>query len=614
LGKRDSWDERIGRARRRWLLTVAGFAFIILLGKLFALQAIEHAEYAADAEKNQYQRLRLPAPRGLIVDRNGEVLVDNVPRFVVVLPWNKKSENLAVIRELCRFLSLDSTVVLTRFDTWIEKNAGLAFPIIKDANKLIISMVRENVDIYPQLRVETRARRRYKRGAFAAHMLGYVGEVSDEDLTSDRRQRYLPGDMIGKTGLELYGENYLRGIDGVRIVQVNAWGTILEENNAPSVVPIAGREVRLTLDAELQSFLEKRLAEAGRGAAVLMDINDGSILAAASVPQFDPNSFVQGINQEDWDRLYNEVEKPLFNRYLQATYPPSSTLKIISTSVILENEIVDPKTLLVYCPGAYQFGNRIFKCWKETGHGWMDLYGAFIQSCDTYYYKIAEELDVDELAQAARSFGLGVRTGYELGGEARGLVPDREFYNKRFGKGKWTQGHVLNNVIGQGEFLVNLLQMIRVAAAIGNGGYLVSPHVIQAIATEPTAVHLKRRVPGLSNRTRSFLVRSMEGVVQHQDGTAYWTRIDGLPRSGKTGTSQNPHGKPHAWFIGYAPADKPRVAIAVLIENAGHGGEIAAPVARDMFREVFKDELTDELARESDSQAESIDLSEEVGQ
>ncbi len=612
MGKRDSWDESIGRTRRRWLLIVAGFAFVILLGKLFSLQAIEHADYAEDAKKNQFQRLRIPAPRGLIVDRGGEVLVDNVPRFDVVLPWKKKTKSLVVIRELCGFLSLDSTVVMTRFDAWMDKNAGLPFPIVKDADKLIISLVRENVDVYPQLRVETRARRRYKRGAFAAHLLGYVGEVNDADLTADRRRRYQPGDMIGKIGLELYGESYIRGIDGVRIVQVNAWGTIVEETTTPSVAPIAGREVKLTLDAELQAFLEKRLAQVGRGAAILMDIHDGSVLAAVSVPQFDPNSFVQGINQEEWARLNNEAEKPLFNRYLQATYPPSSTLKVISAGVILENEIADPKTLLVYCTGAFQFGNRVFKCWKEGGHGWMDLSNAVIQSCDTYFYKIAEELDVDELAQAARSFGLGARTGYELGGEAGGLVPDRKFYNKRFGKGKWTQGHVLNNVIGQGEFLVSLLQMVRVAAAIGNGGYLVSPHIIQSIAGEPAAVHLKRRIMGLSNRTRKFLARSMRGVVQNEDGTAYWTRIDGLPSSGKTGTSQNPHGKEHAWFIGYAPADKPRVAIAVLIENAGHGGEFAAPVARDVYREVFKDELIDDLAREAGS-AGSIDLTEEVG-
>ena len=612
MGKRDSWDESIGRTRRRWLLIVASFAFVILLGKLFSLQAIEHADYAEDAKKNQFQRLRIPAPRGLFVDQGGEVLVDNVPRFDVVLPWKKKSESLVVIRELCGFLSLDSTVVMTRFDAWMDKNAGLPFPIVKDADKLIISLVRENVDVYPQLRVETRARRRYTRGALAAHLLGYVGEVSDADLPADRGRRYLPGDVIGKTGLELYGESYIRGIDGFRIVQVNAWGTIVDETKTPSVAPIAGREVKLTLVAELQAFLEKRLAQAGRGAAVLMDIHDGSVLAAASVPQFDPNSFVQGINQEEWDRLNNKAEKPLFNRYLQATYPPSSTLKLISAGVVLENEIVNPKTLLVYCTGAFQFGNRVFKCWKEGGHGWMDLSNAVIQSCDVYFYKIAEELDVDELAQMARSFGLGARTGYELGGEVGGLVPDRKFYNKRFGKGKWTQGHVLNNVIGQGEFLVTLLQMVRVAAAIGNGGYLVSPHIIQSVAGEPAAVHLKRRIMGLSNRTRKFLSRSMRGVVQNEDGTAYWTRIDGLPTSGKTGTSQNPHGEDHAWYIGYAPADKPRVAIAVLIENAGHGGEFAAPVARDVYREVFKEELTDDLTREA-GPAGSIDLTEEVG-
>jgi penicillin-binding protein 2 len=611
LGKRDSWDERIGQDRRHWLLIVAGCGFILLLGKLFALQAIEHADYLEDAKKNQFLRLRIPPPRGLILDRRGEVLVDNVPRFDVVLPWKKSSEARPLIRKLCQFLSMDSTVVLTRFESWADKNAGLPFPIVKDANKLIISRVRENLDLYPQLRVETRARRRYRRGEFAAHLLGYVGEVTDEDLASDNPQRYLPGDMIGKTGLELQAESYLRGIDGIRIVQVNALGTIVDETQTPSVAPVPGRKVKLTIDAVTQAFLERRLAIAGRGAAVLMDVHDGSILAAASVPHFDPNSFVQGINQEEWERLYNEVEKPLFNRYLQAAYPPGSTFKVISTCVILENELVNPKTPLVYCTGVHTFGNRTFRCWKETGHGWMDLYNGFVESCDIYFFKVAEELDVDELAAMARAFGLGARTGFELAGEAKGLVPDRDYYNQRFGKGKWTQGHVLNNVIGQGELLVNLLQMVRVAAAIGNGGYLVSPHVIQSIEGEPTVVHLKRRITALSDRTREYMERAMRGVVEDENGTAYWTRIDGLPSAGKTGTSQNPHGEDHAWYIGYAPADEPRVAIAVLIENAGHGSEFAAPIARDVYLQLFRDELAGRLAGRG-KPTDSIDLSREV--
>ncbi|NIO00887.1 MAG: penicillin-binding protein 2 [Candidatus Latescibacteria bacterium] len=594
MGKRASWDERLGRTRRRWLQAFAVFFFLVLLIRLFSLQAVEHAGYAKDAEKNQFQRLRIPAPRGLIVDRNGEVLVDNVPRFDVVVPWKREESALMMIRKLSNFLTLDSTAVFARFDIWAKKNAGLPFPVVKDADKLIISAVRENVDLFPQLRVETRARRRYRKGLFASHLLGYVAEISDEELANSDPRDYQAGDVIGKTGLELYCEEHLHGIHGYRVVQVNAWGTVLGDVDGPSIAPRTGRTVKLTIDAKIQAYLEERLAREGTGAVVMMNVHDGAVIAAVSIPRFDPNSFAAGINQEEWDRLHNEESKPLFNRYLQATYPPGSTLKVISASVALENELVDPEELLVYCTGAHRFGNRFFKCWREEGHGWMDLHNAVVQSCDSYFFKFAETLDVDELAEAARAFGLGSRTGIELRGEARGLVPDRKYYDNKLGKGEWTQGHVLNNVIGQGEFLSTLLQMCRVAAVIANGGYLVSPHVIHSIGDDYHVVHPKREIGALSKRTIQFLKRAMRGVVEDKDGTAHWCRVDGLQTAGKTGTSQNPHGKDHAWFIGYAPANDPVIAIAVLIENAGHGGEFAAPLARDAYRKYFEKQLAEQ--------------------
>ncbi len=595
MGKRDNLDESLGRARRVRLLHIAAFFFIVLLGKLFSLQAIEHDVYVEDAKKNQFLKLRIPASRGLIVDRNGVVMVDNVPRFDVVLPWRKKSNAMETIASLCKFLSLDSTSVFLRFEAWAKKNAGVPFPLVVDADKLMISVVRENVDLFPQLRVETRARRRYRKVPCAAHLLGYVAEVSDEELAQGETNKYQPGDMIGKTGLELVCEKYLRGEDGFKIVQVNAWGTILGDVSTPAFVPVAGSTVKLTIDAEIQAYVEERLTQEGIGAAVFMDVSDGSILAAASIPQYDPNSFAMGINKEEWDRLYDEESKPLFNRYLQATYPPGSTLKIISACVVLENEVVDPNMLLEYCTGAHQFGNRIYRCWKEEGHGWMDLHNAVVQSCDSYFFEVGEELDVDEITDFARRFGLGDRTGIELRGEAKGLVPDRNYYNKRFGKGKWTQGNVLNNIIGQGEFLTSLLQMCRIAAAVANGGFLVSPHVIESTDGEPYAIHQNRRVRNVSVKNLRFLQRSMRGVVEDPDGTAYWTRISGFPAAGKTGTAQNPHGEDHAWFIGYAPADEPEIAVAVVIENAGHGGDVAAPLVRDVYRKYFEKKIVGDL-------------------
>lgn len=587
----------MGRTRSRRLISVIAMIFLILVARLFYLQAIEHAEYVKDAEKNQFQRLRIPAPRGLITDTHGEILVDNVPRFDVELPWKNESRAQEEIRDICVFLELDSTLVLEQFAVWQKKNAGVPFPIVRDADKLVISVVRENVDLYPMLRVETKARRRYRRGHLASHLLGYVGEVSGEDLSSENLRTYQAGDLIGKSGLEYHCENDLRGEDGYQVVQVNAWGVVVGNVNGPSPPPREGRTITLTVDARLQAHLESRLAREGRAAAVIMDVHDGAILAAASVPDFDPNDFAVGISQEEWERLNGSELKPLFSRYYQAAYPPGSTLKIVSAFVALEKEIVRPQDVLVYCTGAHRFGNRIFRCWKPEGHGWMNFHNGVVQSCDVYFYKIAETLDVDELAEAARAFGLDAKTGFELRGETRGLVPDRAYYNQRLGKGKWTQGYVLNNIIGQGEFLANLLQICRISAAIANGGYLVTPHVIESIAGEAVLDHPEKQVANLSKQTLALLGRALRGVVEEKNGTAHWTRIRGLPSAGKTGTAQNPHGEDHAWFTGYAPADDPQIAVAVIIENAGHGGEFASPVARDMYKIYFADILPEEVTR-----------------
>jgi len=562
--------------------------FTVLVGRLFYLQHVRYEYYYQYAEKNQLQRERIVAPRGLVKDRNGVVLVDNVPSFDVVLPWRHTASMHDLVKELSVYLPMDSAKIFSRFDAWEKKNAGIAFPVIPDANKYVISFVRENVDLFPQLRVETRSTRRYRKGSYAAHLLGYVGEVSDEFLAEHKIGEYQVGDMVGKTGIENVCETYLKGESGQRVVAVNASGTILGDLPHLSRPPVRGRDVFLTIDARAQESLEKLISDKGAGAAIVMDVHDGSIIAAVSLPQFDPNSFARGIDKAEWDRLFNAEEKPLFNRFLRATYPPASTMKIASAYSILLNRVVDPGEAIVYCTGAHHFGNRVFRCWKSWGHGYMNLYGGLVQSCDSYFFKVAEILNVDELADACRDFGLGTVTGIDLPNEAEGLVPDRDYYNRRFGRGKWTQGLVLNDIIGQGEYLATVLQMCRVAAAVANGGFLVQPHVIKEIEGESNRVYQKKKIRHLTPQMDNYLRRAMLGVVQDQDGTARSSKIKGLKTAGKTGTAQNPHGEDHSWFIGYAPADEPEISIAIVVENAGHGGSVAAPISRDFYLDYFR--------------------------
>lgn len=594
--KRSSRDEREGRQLQKQLLAFSFGCFLILAVRLFLLQVVQYDHYAEFAKDNQLQLERIIAPRGLIEDRNGTVLVDNVPRYQILVPWESEQRMLRRIRHVIHVFQLDSTAVFASLDAWKKRNAGLPFPVISDADKIIISIIRENGDLFPKLKVNTIARRRYRFDHLAAHLLGYVGQVTDENLSGENRRGYQPGDMIGKIGLERTCEEYLRGFDGQRVIEVNAAGAEMGEWREHSTPPVPGETVRLTIDAGLQSYLENLLAGWEAGSAVVMRIDNGEVIAAASIPQFNPNSFATGITQAEWDALYTSKRKPLFNRILQATYPPGSTLKIVTAAAALENRIVSRDRVLTYCTGAHRFGNRVFRCWKAEGHGYVNLYAGIVQSCDSYFFEVAENMDVDELAQAARDFGLGQKTGFDLHGEVVGLVPDREYYDRRFGKGKWTQGHMLNNAIGQGEFLATVLQMCRVAAAVANGGYLVTPHVIKSIGGTEAEDHPRTRIPRLTPEIVTFLQRAMRGVVRDKEGTAHWSLSAEISFAGKTGTSQNPHGEDHSWFISYAPAENPEIAMAVIVENAGHGSTVAAPISRDFFLQYFLPDSTRALS------------------
>lgn len=587
MGKRSSRDERNGKLLQKQLLLFSLGCFLILAIRLFSLQLVQYDHYAQFAKENRLLLERISAPRGLIEDRTGRILVDNVPRYEILVPWERERRMLKRIRTVIDAFSLDSVAVISNYAAWKKRNSGLPFPVITDADKIMISIIRENGDLFPKLKVHTQARRRYRFEQMAAHILGYVGEVTDENISGENRRGYQPGDLIGKMGLERTCEEYLRGFDGQRVVEVNAAGAEMSELREHSTPPVPGETIRLTIDADLQSYLETLLADWEAGSAIAMRVDNGAVLAAASVPQFNPNDFATGITQAEWDALFSSKRKPLFNRILQASYPPGSTLKVVTAAAALENNIVTRDQVLTYCTGAHRFGNRIFHCWKETGHGYVNLYSGFVQSCDSYFFELAEAMDVDELANTARAFGLGEKTDFDLQGETVGLVPDRTYYDRRFGKGKWTQGHVLNNAIGQGEFLATILQMCRISAAVANGGYLVQPHVIESIGGVPAKDHAQQKIPGLSPAIVSFLQGAMRGVVRDQQGTAHWSSSKEISFAGKTGTSQNPHGNDHSWFISYAPAENPEIAMAVIVENAGHGSTVAAPITRDFYRRYF---------------------------
>ncbi len=452
-------------------------------------------------------------------------------------------------------------------------------------DRAAIHRLEEELPQLPGLALRDWQCRYYPAGAGLAHILGYVGEVREQELIPDDRtaRAYRPGDLIGRAGLEKIYEPFLRGTDGKEMILVDARGTELE--TVQSLSPEPGQTLVLTLDAALCAELDSALAYWGAGAGVVMDVHTGEILAAASRPAYDPNALVEGIPTALWRELSEDPGKPLFNRLVQATYAPGSTFKPLVTLAGLERGIIDRETRFRSCTGGLRLGNRVFRCWEERGHGSLAAVEALARSCDVYFYQLGERLGVDRIADEARRFGLGQASGLDLDLEARGLVPDRAYYDKRYGKRGWSTGASWNVAIGQGEVLVNIVQMARLYAALANGGFLPVPrlrHHVEDVAGNTVIPFSPARGERLHLDLAALATvrQGMENVLSG-GGTAAGSALRDFPTAGKTGTVQNPHGKEHAFFCGYAPADKPEIAVALIVEHGEHGSSIA-PIFRQL--------------------------------
>ena len=587
--------------RKRKLTFLFLLLILIFVSRLFYYQVIRHGYYSKLAFFNRIQRERVLAPRGLIKDRNGEKLVGNMPVYQIdILPLkiNNKKERLKLA---CKLLGVDGEGLERDINEWLKKYPdGREMTVVQSADKKQISVLRENRFLFPFFKLVMKPRRFYPKGELAAHVLGYVGEVTEGEI--EREKSLHRGDIIGRTGVELQYDRYLKGIDGARVVEVSADGNTLgeidvDENSAEyggiasPKVPIPGCDLILTIDSGLQGIVEESF-DWERGAVVAMDPATGAVLAMMSRPVYDPNIFLRGISGVEWNKLNNDPSKPLFDRAIQALYPPGSVFKLITAYAALSDGLVSMGQRLKPCLGTYKFGNRYFGCWKENGHGALNMHDAIVQSCDIYFYQLGERLSVDQFARAGHDFGLGKKTGVDLPGEARGNIPGHRYFDKKYGKRKWTKGHLLNYSIGQGEVLVTPIQLCSMASVFANGGKMVHPHVVKEIVDANGKVVYKAyekpsMIDGLDKRSLLAVRRAMIDVVEGEKGTGRAARVPGLVVAGKTGTAQNPHGKDHAIFVCFAPADRPRIVLAIVMENAGHGGSAAAPVAGRILARYF---------------------------
>lgn len=568
----------------RRLLTIRALVvliFALILARLAQLQVIEGERHRRLADENRIRVLRRLAPRGAIYDRNGEVLASSRPAFSISLV----PEELDVVHrrdDLAAFAFL-LEMEPEALEAALNNDAGPPRPpyepitVHRDASAAVVARLEEHSVYLGGVNLLTDAVRQYPHGSLAAHVLGYVREISPRELERPEYAGYRPRDLIGKAGVERVAERALRGLDGGDQVEVDARGRRIRTLGA--VPPTPGRDLWLTLDLEIQRAAEEALG--GRaGAVVAMDPWTGGILALASHPTYDLNAFSGILSPEDWRRITGPGN-PQHNRAIAACYPPGSVFKIVTAAAALERGVTS-RQHRYHCPGAFWLGGWRLRCWKREGHGNLDFIRGFAQSCNVMFATLGRDAGPEALSETARRFGLGQPSGVDLPHEAAGLIPDPQ-WKRAARKQPWYPGDTAQMAIGQGDCLVTPLQVARAYSVIANGGYLVRPHLIARIeGYEDYHPSPDARPVGLRAETIAAIRDGMKAVVA-PGGTAGRIASADFPIAGKTGTAEAARGEAHAWFAGFAPADQPRVVVVVVIEHAGAGSAAAAPVARHVL-------------------------------
>ena len=591
------------RQKIKIVVALLVIAISILIVRLGYLQVVKGTEFSQKSENNSVRFRRIKPLRGLIMDRNGIVLVDNRPSFdVIYIPSKVKGSELSVekLKDIYKSKSLEFS-----YDQSISKTAKPYSPIKLEKNVSMekVALVETNALNLPGIYIDVSPVRLYLDGEMLAPIIGYTGEISQEDMEKSNDE-YAYGDILGKHGLEKFFDAYIRGRRGAELVEVNVYGK--EIKNLGRNDPVSGYNLVLTIDADLQKAVGEAF-EGRAGAAVVLDTRDGSVLAMFSSPSFDPNLFNSGISYDQWDKLQNNPLSPLSNKAISGQYPPGSTYKLIVAAAALEEGIITPDTK-VLCKGSFTLGNRTYRCWNKHGHGWVNLHQAIVESCDVYFYTVGKMLGVDKIAEYAKRFGLGEASGIDLPGEKSGLIPTKEWKLKRR-KSAWQMGETISISIGQGFNLTTPLQLANAFSTFANGGTLWRPRLVKYIESKDGKIYKeflpeKRGELKLSPKTVEILNSALWGVVNEPGGTGHAARMLNIDVCGKTGTSQvlglpenekarrmkkiGAFYKDHALFVCYAPLKNPEIAVAVILENAGGGGAVAAPVAHKILTAYFE--------------------------
>ncbi|MFH2059751.1 MAG: penicillin-binding protein 2 [Pseudomonadota bacterium] len=582
------------------------FVFALLFLRLVYLQIIKGEEFRLKSEKNAVRLISVKASRGLIFDRHKTLLVDNRPSFNLKIILEDAGDVKQTIAKVSQLIQVETNDLM---ETIAQAGRGAFYKPItlkSDISRDQLAIVEAHKFDLPGVHIDIEPNRHYIYKKTAAHLLGYMGQVNSRELKSKKNPNVRSGDSIGRYGIEETFERYLQGKRGGLQVEVDASGRTIQV--LKTVDPVTGLDLNLTLDLDLQ-ILAEQLLENKNGAVVALDPNNGDVLVMASNPSFDQNDFIGGISTKKWEALMSDPGKPMTNKAIQAEYPPASTYKILTTIAGLEEKHIDIQSS-AFCPGFLKYGNRIYRCWNKQGHGEVNVIEALAQSCDVFYYQTGDKIGVDTLAQYAFGSGLGKKTGIMLGNERKGLIPTSAWKKERF-KEAWQGGETLSIAIGQGYNLVTPLQMAVFMAAVGNGGILYRPRIITTIEDYDAKIIRKIEpeiMGGLpaSKETLDIVKKGLLKVVQGERGTARSIRLKNVEIVGKTGTAQVFSVKKgeiidnenleyalrdHAWFICFAPAKNPVIAIAVIIEHGEHGSVAAAPVAGALIKQYIQEPL-----------------------
>lgn len=613
-------EEALNMLKRRAMVAMGVILLflLIIISRFWYLQINLGEHYRGLAENNRVRIRSVPPPRGHIFDKYGREIVTNRPSFNVSLIREDSFDIQDVLKRLSVVLDEDIEVLWER----IRKGAGTPrhFPITlkEDIDWETLAYLENNNYKFSGIRIEVQPVRVYHYGDMGANIIGYIGSINPKELEADKDGVYEGGDLIGKRGLERIREKDLRGEKGNSSTEVNARG--FEQQQLKHEDPLPGRDITLTIDAELQRAAEQYLAISDKaGAVVALEVDSGRVLAAVSSPTIHLEDFIGGISRKNWNALLENPRNPLLNKAVQGVYPPGSTYKIVTALAGLSEGVITEHTTF-YCPGHYYFGRRLYRCWKHSGHGTVAVRRAITESCDVFFYQVGQRLGVDRLAAYAKKLGLGARSGIELEHEKAGIVPTKDWKRKRF-KEKWHEGETLSVAIGQGFNNMTPLQICLMTAAIASGGKIYQPQIVEMVKTtdgdiiEQFSPKLLSELSSREKRYLPILEDGLYGVVQGKRGTARNVRIKGLTVAGKTGTAQVvrlsqykglkeqdiPYKfRDHAWFTCYAPADNPKIAVTVLVEHGLHGGSGAGPIARVVLKKYFEQYLQEQARKEAE--------------